>query len=287
MNFSSIISGVMNWGVWGKNLNTSDMENQINLCVENQITTFDHADIYGGYTTEEDFGKAFQQTSIGRETVQLISKCGIKYLSEKRNYSIKHYDYAKDYILWSVDKSLQNLQTDYLDLLLLHRPSPLLNPIEVSEAISILKEKGKIKHFGVSNFLPHQTELLQKFVPVEVNQIQLSATHYKPMIDGQLDFMQLHQIIPMAWNPLGSVFREKTEQTRRLQRLLVDLTQKYNVPSEIILLKWLQKHPSSIIPVIGTTNENRILNLSKLEKFQLELEDWFQIWDASMGHKVP
>lgn len=287
MNFSSTIAGAMNWGIWGKDLSPAEMEKRIHLFIENGITTFDHADIYGGYTTEEAFGKALTQSKIERDQVQLISKCGIKYVTDKRNYGIKHYDYSKEYILWSIDESLKNLQTDYLDLLLLHRPSPLLQPEEVAEAITIAKVEGKIKHFGVSNFLPHQTELLRKFMPVEANQIQFSATHHLPMTDGHLDYMQTNEILPMAWNPLGTVFRESTEQTQRLKLLLAELMIKYEVTADIILLKWIQQHPSGILPVVGTADENRILTLKKLEKLKLETEDWFKIWVESMGHKVP
>lgn len=287
MKFTPIIAGVMNWGVWDKNLDTKSMEKLIHTFINQGITSFDHADIYGGYTTEESFGKAFKSSGIQRETVQLISKCGIKYLSEKRDYQIKHYDYSKEYILWSVDESLKNLQTDYLDLLLLHRPSPLLQPEEVAEAVSILKDSGKIKHFGLSNFLPHQTDLVKQYVNVEVNQIQFSATHHFPLTDGQLDYMLLHQIKPMAWNPLGSVFKENNEQTLRLKNLLADLIIKYEVSADIILLRWILQHPSQVIPVIGTTNHDRVENLKKLDSFQLETEDWFKIWTTSMGHKVP
>ena len=130
----------MNWGIWGKNLNTTEMAQTIHLCLENNITTFDHADIYGGYTTEEHFGKAFRESSIARGKIQIISNCGIQ-LTEVRNNKIKHYDYSKEYIIWSVENSLKNLQTDYLDVLLLHRPSPLIVADEIAEAISKLKSR--------------------------------------------------------------------------------------------------------------------------------------------------
>src|SRR3990167_6813900 len=123
---SPIIAGAMNWGVWDKNLNTKEMKNMILLCLENKITTFDHADIYGAYTTEADFGKAFASSKIARNKIQLISKCGIQMVAENRKNTVKHYEYSKDYIIWSVENSLKNLHTDYLDVLLLHRPSPLM-----------------------------------------------------------------------------------------------------------------------------------------------------------------
>lgn len=126
-SFSKIIAGTMTWGVWGKNCSTQQMIELMNCCLENNITTFDHADIYGDYTTEAEFGKAFNESKIDRSTIQLISKCGIQMESDKRNNFVKHYDYATSYIIGSVEQSLRNLQTDYLDLLLLHRPSPLMS----------------------------------------------------------------------------------------------------------------------------------------------------------------
>ena len=140
---SPIIAGAMNWGIWDKNLNTKEMDNIIHLCLENKITTFDHADIYGGYTTEAAFGKAFASSKIDRESLEFISKCGIQHVSENRNNKIKHYDYSKDYLIWSVENSLKNLQTDYLDVLLLHRPSPLMQADEIAEAVTKLKSEGK------------------------------------------------------------------------------------------------------------------------------------------------
>ena len=284
---SPLIAGVMTWGVWGKNLNTSEMIQRINAFVSEGIITFDHADIYGGYTTEESFGKALAESGILRENIQLISKCGIQYVCDAKPYKIKNYDYSKNHIISSVNQSLKNLKTDYLDVLLLHRPSPLLNAEEVTETITLLKEEGKILHFGISNFLPHQTELLQRYISIDFNQIQFSATHYQPMTNGELDFMQVHDIKPMAWNPLGSVFREDTEQTQRLKMLLADLILKYEVSAEIILLAWILQHPIAILPVIGTSDLDRIKNLKKLNGFSLKIEDWFAIWTTSMGHEVP
>lgn len=277
----------MTWGSWGKNLDTQEMISMIKTCLEHQISTFDHADIYGGHTTEESFGKAFAESGIDRDSIQLISKCGIKYLSENRNYNIKHYDYSAEYILWSVENSLRNLKTDYLDVLLLHRPSPLMIAEEIAEAVDKLKFQGKIRSFGVSNFTASQTELIQQKIKVDYNQIQFSATHHEAMTDGSLDFMQLHNITPMAWNPLGNIFREQNEQTNRLQQLLITLSQKYQTTADGILLAWIAQHPSGILPVIGTTSTNRIVNASNAHTLPLDLEDWFRIWTESMGNKVP
>ena len=276
----------MNWGVWDKNLNTSEMTQTIHLCVENKISTFDHADIYGGYTTEAQFGYAFSESKIPREKLQFISKCGIQHTQGRVN-KIKHYDYSKEYIIWSVENSLKNLQTDYLDVLLLHRPSPLMVADEIAEAISQLKSEGKIIDFGVSNFTASQTELIRQKTEINYNQIQFSATQFEAMLDGNLDYMQVHNIRPMSWNPLGTVFREDNEQTRRLKKVLVQLVEKYEVGSDTILLAWILKHPSKIIPIAGTVNTARIQALKKAVELELDPLDWFAIWSESMGNKVP
>lgn len=286
-NLSPIIAGVMNWGIWDKNLTSKEMENMINVCLENKISSFDHADIYGDYTTEATFGKAFAESKIAREKIQLISKCGIQMVTSNRNNAIKHYQYSKDYIIQSVEASLQNLHTDYLDVLLLHRPSPLMQADEIAEAVTQLQAQGKIIDFGLSNFTNSQTELIRQKTAVSYNQIQFSATHHEPMLDGSLDYMQLHNIRPMSWNPLGSVFREDNAQTRRLKKLLATLVAKYELGSDTLLLAWILQHPSKIIPIAGTVNVARIQSLMKAAALQLDHEDWFAIWTESMGNKVP
>ncbi|NUY81259.1 aldo/keto reductase [Flavobacterium sp. MAH-1] len=284
---SPIISGTMNWGAWDKKLSAEEMAHTIHICLENGITTFDHADIYGGYTTEAEFGEGFKKSRLSRESIQLISKCGIQHVTGNRSNRIKHYDYSKDYIIWSVENSLKNLQTDYLDVLLLHRPSPLMVADEIAEAITKLQSEGKIVDFGLSNFTSSQTDLIQQKIKVSYNQIQFSASYFTPMLDGSLDHMQVHGIRPMAWNPLGNVFREDSEQTRWLKRLLASLVQKYDVGADVLLLAWILRHPAGIIPIAGTVNVARIQQLMKATKIEMELEDWFAIWTESMGDKVP
>jgi len=277
----------MTWGTWGKQLSTKEMANLMQHCISNKITTFDHADIYGAYTTESDFGKAFSLSGIQREDIQLISKCGIQYVCENRTNKVKHYNYSKDYIIWSVEESLKKLNTDYLDLLLLHRPSPLMIAEEIAEAITILKKDGKIRDFGVSNFTPSQMEMIGLRMDIDVNQIEFSLTAHSAMHDGTLDYMKTCGIKPMAWSPLGSVFREDTEQTRRIHKQLGELMAKYNATEDQLLLAWILKHPSGIYPVIGTTNKDRLKLAVEAQKIDLDLEDWFLILVASQGHKVP
>ncbi|OBX26353.1 aldo/keto reductase [Gelidibacter algens] len=286
-NYSRIIAGTMTWGRWGKQLSTNEMVGLMQFCTEQGITTFDHADIYGAYTTEAEFGKAFTKSRIKRENIQLISKCGIQYLSENRNNTVKHYDYSKDYIIWSVETSLKHLQTEYLDLLLLHRPSPLMQPDEISEAIETLKHQGKIRSFGVSNFTPSQIDLISKNSAVEVNQIEFSLTQHTAMHDGSLDHMLLNGTTPMAWSPLGTVFKNDDEQHRRIHKQLDELKEKYNATEDQLVLAWILKHPAKIHPVVGTTTKKRLENAVKAVAIDLELEDWFLILVACQGHKVP
>jgi predicted oxidoreductase len=287
IQLSPIIAGAMNWGVWQSNFTTAQMAQMIHNCLEYGITTFDHADIYGGYTTEAEFGKGFAESGIARENIQLISKCGIQHTIGSRPTKVKHYDYSKDYIIWSAENSLKFLQTDYLDLLLLHRPSPLMQPDEIAEAVEKLKSEGKIKAFGLSNFTSSQTALIQSRTEVSANQIEFSATHFEPMTDGSLDYMLTNGIKPMAWSPIGTIFKENNEQSFRLKKLLAELVAKYHVSADVILLAWILRHPAGVTPVSGSTSPERLKNQMKATQVQLELEDWFAIWTESMGHKVP
>ncbi len=287
VKFSRIIAGTMNWGVWGKNYNTFDMAKMIHSCISNNITSFDHADIYGDYTNESDFGNGLKESRIDRTSIQLISKCGIQMKGTSRNNSIKHYDYSKDYIIWSVEQSLKNLQTDYLDLLLLHRPSPLMEANEIAAAIDLLKADGKILDFGVSNFTPFQSDIIHQKTKINFNQIEFSLTHFEAMSNGSLDHMQSQQITPMCWAPLGSYFKAENENTYNIKQIITELTAKYGVSEEAILLSWILKHPAGILPVIGTTNPERIKNSIQSLSFEMELQDWFALYMAALEKEVP
>ena len=287
IEYSSVIQGCMGWGKWGAGLETDEMESRIHHCVSEGITSFDHADIYGDYTTEAEFGRAFVQSGVDRESIRLISKCGIQYVGNTRDNSIKHYQYDADYIIWSAEKSISDLKSDYLDLFLLHRPSPLIRPEEVAKAVDKLKSEGKIRAFGVSNFKASQMELLQSHVKIDVNQIEFSLTAHSAMWDGTLDFMQLHSIQPMCWSPLGSVFKIKDEQSERIQKQLKDLEATYGAGMDQLLLAWILKHPAGIIPVIGSSNPGRISKALAASKVDISEIDWFKLLVASQGHKVP
>lgn len=287
IQYSKIIAGTMTWGSWGKQLSKNEMTALMGHCLQQGISTFDHADIYGGYGNEEEFGKAFSDSKIARENIQLISKCGIQYVCEARDNVTKHYSYTKDYIVWSAERSLKKLRTEYLDLFLLHRPSPLMHPDEISGAIDRLMTSGKIKEFGVSNFTPSQIAMVETEVQVKVNQVECSITADMAMYDGTLDDCITHKRTAMAWSPLGSYFREDTDQTKRIREAIVPLAEKYSATENQLVLAWLMRHPSGIHPVVGTTNEDRLSESMSATKINLELEDWFTLLTASQGHKVP
>lgn len=285
MKLSELIIGVMNWGHWGKNLTTKEMAMLMNQCVDLGLSSFDHAAIYGGYTTEAAFGRSFVNSGLRRSDIQLISKCGIQYPCENSRYIVKHYNYSTQEIIRSVEQSLTNLHTEYLDVLLFHRPSPLMNLNEVLEALTQLFDSGKILSFGVSNFEQSKMDLLRSVVPVTFNQIEFSLNHHEPLTNGVLDYMQLHHVQPMAWKPLGTIFSHADKPL--LNQLLFELSEKYGCTVDALLLAWILFHPTRVLPVIGSTNINRIKNQKNALEIQLEREDWFALYESSMGHKVP
>ena len=284
MNLSRIISGTMNWGVWGVNHSKQDICKLILESFDSGINSFDHADIYGGYTTEQSFGDAFAETGINREDVFFISKCGIIYPSEKLPVKTKHYDYSEDHINKSVDNSLKNLRTDYLDCLLLHRPSPLMDISIIADTLNRLIKSGKIKSFGVSNFTANQMDMFKGKVEILYNQINLSLTHLDHMFDGTLEYMQANNILPMAYSPLGSYFKE---ENGKIKEVVDKLKNKYDCTDYQLLISWLLKHPSKVYPVVGTTKSDRIKSTLESLKIEIDLIDWFELLEASIGKRVP
>ncbi len=286
---SSPVAGCMRWGAWGAGFTTAQYRQMIESCLQYGINSFDHADIYGDYTTEAEFGEVLKEMPSLRSHMKLISKCGIRMMSPNRlSHTIKSYDTSKEHIINSVERSLQNLGTDYLDILLIHRPDPLLNPSEVAEAIEQLKQQGKILSFGVSNFLPHQADLLAKHILVEYNQVEISLIHLNAFNDGTLAYCMKNNIIPMAWAPLGGgLFSDEDHpRYRAITATATELAEKYNTGLNEILLSWLHTHPSGIQTVIGTTKIERLLQAKVAASVKLEREDWFRLLLASTGEDV-
>lgn len=265
----------------------------IRFSIDCGITSFDHADIYGGYQVEALFGSAISSLKGLRQKIQLISKCGIKLVCPARPaHRSKYYDTSRNHIVASVEQSLKNLKTDYLDLLLIHRPDPLMDATEVAQAFEDLKKQGKVRHFGVSNFTPAQVELLTSRMPAPpiCNQIELSPLCLDSITDGTLDLCQRLKQLPMAWSPLagGRIFTGKDEQSTRVRECLSNIGEEVGGATiDQVALAWILKHPSNPLPVLGTGSCERLSNQAAACQIELSREQWHQIWSASMGQPVP
>ena len=282
------IVGCMRWGVWGENFTTQQYEHIINQCLEIGLDIFDHADIYGHYTTEADFGHALKGNTSLRSKIKIITKCGINMLTPNRpHHTIKSYDTSAAHITKSVEQSLQNFHTDYIDTLLIHRPDLLIDVAEVAATMTALKKAGKIKSFGVSNFTTSQVALLHKYIPVEHHQVEISVTNLTAFDNGVLDQCQLENIEAQSWSPMGNgLFTENTEQHTRILAEAENLSKIYACSINQILLAFLYAHPSQIAPVIGTTKFERILEAKKAMEIELKREDFYKLWSASTGKEV-
>ncbi|MEN9686547.1 MAG: hypothetical protein RLZZ28_2333 [Bacteroidota bacterium] len=286
---SAPVAGCMRWGIWGADFSTVQYRNIIEACLQNGIHSFDHADIYGDYTTEAGFGAALKENSSLRLQLKLISKCGIQMLTPNRpEHSIKSYNSSRKHILASVEQSLKNFHTDYLDVLLIHRPDYLLDPAEIAESVTQLKQEGKIIEFGVSNFLPHQVDLLANYTRIDYNQVEVSIVQRKALEDGTLDNCLKHGITPMAWAPLGGgAFTDEAHpRFRMISATAAVLAEKYGTGLNEILLAWLNTHPSGIVSVIGTTKIERLIQAKAAAEIKLEREDWFKLLAAASGEDV-
>lgn len=291
MNLSPVIAGCMKWGQWGAKFSESEYLSLIENCLSLGITSFDHADIYGDYTVEEEFGAAIKGKSSLRDQMQIITKCGImRFTPNRPEHNIHHYNTSKAHILASVDRSLKNFHTDRLDALLIHRPDPLMHPDEIASAFRILKEQGKVLHFGVSNFTTSQLQMIHSRFPVEFNQIEISIIQLDAFHNGLLDQCLEFNIIPMAWSPMGGgklIDDSEEERVTRILAVASYLGEKHGVKIDNVILSFLTTHPSGIIPVMGTTRIDRLRSAYDAHTFRLEREEWFMMWRASMGREVP
>ncbi|WP_288071524.1 aldo/keto reductase [Hydrotalea sp.] len=283
------IAGCMRWGKWGADFSFTDYSNVIEACIEAGITSFDHADIYGDYTTEAAFGKVLQSQSSIRTKIQIITKCGIILPNPQSGIdAIKTYNTTARHIIQSAEQSLLHFGTDYIDVLLIHRPDPLMHPLEIAEAVHTLQQQGKILSFGVSNFLPHQLKMLSKYLKIEYNQIEASILHLHPFVDGTLDACIEHNITPMAWSPLGGglINDDNHPRYRSIIQVATTIATRFNTGANEILIAWLHKHPSGILPVVGTTKMERLIQAKNAASIQLTNEDWFRLWVAARGEEI-
>jgi predicted oxidoreductase len=287
--FSRIIAGAWRWN----SIPAETLDVLINTSLDEGITTFDHADIYGDYGNEKAFGEAIARQPALAKKMQLVTKCGIKLTSSKRpEHRVKHYDSSKEHIISSAETSLSLLHTDHIDLLLIHRPDPLMDVEEVASAFSQLKKDGKVLHFGVSNFTTFQFDLLQSALPFPLvtNQIELSLFCTSPLFDGTVEQLYRHKASAMAWSPLGGgrTFIAEDEVSIRITNKVNELSAKYNNASTTqFFISWLLKHPSKIFPVIGTTKPDRLREAARSIDLKLDTQDWYDMLKAVRGTDVP
>ncbi|TVR52013.1 MAG: aldo/keto reductase [Puniceicoccaceae bacterium] len=283
----------------------------VEAALEAGITIYDHADIYCRGRSERVFAEVWKRGVARREDLVVQSKCGIRFADDPAPGVPGRYDFSREYILASVDGILKRLETDYLDILLLHRPDPLAEPEEVAEAFATLQAAGKVKHFGVSNHTPAQLSLLRKHLgqPLVANQIQINLlfpnavdggivagyaeTGVATRGEGVLEYCREHEIAVQAYAPLaqgrytGKAADEADERTRAVTVLVAALAERHGVSREAIALAWLTRHPAKIQPVIGTLNPGRIQACAEVDKVELSREEWNALFIAGRGRKLP
>ncbi len=267
----------------------------IMAALESGYNHFDHADIYGGGTCESLFGEVLAESPQLREKIILTSKAGIRPRNSDDAYAPTRYDFSQQYLLASVEASLKRLNTDYLDMFLLHRPDYLFDVHDVAETFALLKASGKVKHFGVSNFKPSQVELLKSSVsmPLLVNQVEINIHNIDTLLDGTLDQCQQYGITPIAWCPLGGVVYSAwgntfaVEDEQRIESELAKQSEKYGCAPWQVILAWLLKHPAGICPIIGSTTPERIVAAKLALTLDYSREDWYRLLEARNGQQVP
>ncbi|MGB2740085.1 MAG: aldo/keto reductase [Cognaticolwellia sp.] len=267
----------------------------IKTAIDAGYNHFDHADIYGGGQAEILFGELLRESPSLRSELIITSKAGIRVGDVPNVGDPKCYDFSAKYLTQQVEKSLQQLHTDYLDLFLLHRPDYLFNAQQVADTLMRLKHSGKVKHFGVSNFSPSQVNLLQSFLdePLLVNQIEINIHNISSLTDGTLDQCQQLGITPIAWCPLGGVAYPawgntfSVEYELRIENELVRQALHYQCQPWQVILAWLLKHPADICPIIGSTTPERIIAAKKSLELNYSHEDWYRLLEARNGYEQP
>ncbi|RZT95950.1 putative oxidoreductase [Ancylomarina subtilis] len=290
LELSRIIQG--HWRLANWELSSRELLKLTEQCLELGVTSFDHADIYGNYTCESLFGDALALKPSLRQNMEIISKCGIKLMSDKYpERKLKTYDYSYKHIVNSVENSLRNLRTDYLDVLLLHRPSPFFNPEEVAKAFSDLKREGKVQHFGVSNFSTRQFDMLNSYTEEKLvtNQVEISPYCLDHFENGNMDFFLKERIKPIAWSPLagGRLLDPQTETGKAIFKVLSEIAEELNLEQiDQVIYAWLLKHPAGIMPIVGTSRIERVKSAVDALNIDLSHEQWFRIY-ASTGAIMP
>jgi len=287
------------YGLWrlgdDENQTAAHVQAKIEACLSQGITTFDQADIYGNYVCEELLGSALSSAPALREQMQIITKCDIMLLSDRYpNRTVKHYDTSAAHIQASVDSSLKKMCIDKIDLLLLHRPDPLMDHHETGACLDALVNSGKVSAVGVSNFKKWDWDLMQSAMTHKLvtNQIEISLQANECFTDGSIAFLQAAGVKPMAWSPLagGKLMPngdgKQASELTGIQIALKEMAEHHGVAADAVAVAWLLKHPATILPILGTNNLQRIAALSDAMKVQLSREEWFVLYQAARGCEV-
>jgi predicted oxidoreductase len=287
LTLSRIVAGMWRMGDWGMTVEARVAF--IEQCLALGVSSFDHADIYGNYSAEGLFGEALRAQPSLRDRIQLVSKCGIKLVSPARpQHAIQHYDTSAEHIVASVEESLRQLQTDRLDLLLIHRPDPLMDFDEVASTFIRLREAGKVLHFGVSNFSRHQFEVLNRRVPLVTNQVEFSPLHTAPLFDETFDGLHDLGVAPMIWSPLagGRLFTATDARAEALRHVIKEIADRIKQPFASVVFAWIMQLPGKPLPLTGSGRIEAIAVAVAGTTFTLSRADWFAILRAARGHEV-
>lgn len=285
---SETVAGVWRLAEWG--LDVSSRVRWIEAAVELGVSSFDHADVYGDYRVESMFGEALAAAPGLRERLRLITKCGIRLVSAQRPvHAIKSYDSSAGHLEASVEASLRALRTDRIDLLLLHRPDLLAEPDEIARAFERLRATGKVLQFGASNHGVASFARLHARVPLATHQLELSPLHMQALADGTLEQAADLQLRPMIWSPLagGRLPAGQDEQARRVRGALESVGRDHGVSAITVAYAWIRRHPSRPVPITGSRRLDALREAVAAESLLLGREDWYRIWQASMGHELP
>lgn len=287
LELSRIVAGMWRMTEWG--MSAEQRVAFIEQCLDLGVTSFDHADIYGGYGVESLFGDALRLQPALRDRMELVSKCGIKLVSPQRpQHTIQHYDTSAAHIVASAEHSLRQLGTDRLDLLLIHRPDPLMDFDEIAGAFASLKQAGKVLHFGVSNFSRHQFDALNKRFPLATNQVECSPLHTAPIFDSTFDGLQDLGVSPMIWSPLagGRLFSGNEDNAENLRLVIKGIADELDQPFASVVFAWIMQLPCRPLPLTGTGRIEAIAVAVAGTGFTLSRTDWFTILRAARGHEV-
>lgn len=292
LNENLSISRVV-YGMWrlGDDADTSPahVQAKIEACLAQGITTLDQADIYGAYGAEALLGTTLKQAPQLRDKVEIVTKCGIVApIGRYADRRVKYYDTGRQHIEHSVDQSLQLMNIEQIDLLLIHRPDPMMDPAETGDALDQLVRAGKVKTVGVSNFKPHDWDLLQSAMstPLVTNQIEISVMEIAAFTNGDLAHLQRNKITPMAWSPLGggALFKSPPPDVAVKMR---EVANRLGTDLATLSYAWLLAHPARIVPVIGTNSIARIQAIRNLDEIAIDRETWYEIYEAALGQPVP